>query len=121
MAKEKKVSSPKKKEAKAPKTTKSAPKKKSVAVFDFLTASKTEIIAQFGINEKDSGSPEVQVALLTQRIEQLATHLKTHKKDNHSRRGILQLVGKRRRMLLYLSKQHPERYEAVLAKVGLKK
>lgn len=88
---------------------------------DLLKATKSEIIKMFAVHEKDSGSPEVQIALLTQRIEQLANHLLTHKKDNHSRRGILQMVGKRRRLLQYLSRKDEPRYKGILEKLGLKK
>ena len=101
--------------------TRAKQEKKQASKDSFLSSSKADIITKFATHEKDSGSPEVQVALLTQRIEQLATHLKTHKKDNHSRRGILQLVGKRRRMLQYLARKDEARYRAVLEKVGLKK
>ncbi len=106
--------------SKAAKTAKSAKKSESPSK-EFLNAPKAEVISMFATHEHDSGSPEVQIALLTQRIEQLANHLKTHKKDNHSRRGILQLVGKRRRMLQYLAKKDDARYKVILEKVGLKK
>lgn len=82
---------------------------------------KREIIAEFGENEKDTGKPEVQIALLTNRITELTEHLKTHKKDHHSRRGLLKLVGQRRRLLRYLKRTDLERYRAVLAKLGLRK
>ncbi len=82
---------------------------------------KREIIAEFGENEKDTGKPEVQIALLTDRITELTEHLKTHKKDHHSRRGLLKLVGQRRRLLRYLKRTDLERYRAVLAKLGLRK
>lgn len=93
----------------------------STAREEFLISKKSDLIKNLQIHENDNGSPEVQIALLTQRIEQLANHLKTHKKDNHSRRGILQLVGKRRRMLQYLARKDDGRYKIVLEKVGLKK
>ena len=67
------------------------------------------------------GKPEVQIALLTRRIEELTEHLKTHKKDHHSRRGLLKLVGQRRRLLRYLKRQDLERYRALLGKLGLRK
>ena len=70
---------------------------------------------------KDSGSPEVQVAILTKRINDLTEHLKTHKKDHHSRRGLLKMVGHRRNLLNYLAKKDIERYRAVVAKLGLRK
>lgn len=82
---------------------------------------KREIIAEFGENEKDTGKSEVQIALLTSRITELTEHLKTHKKDHHSRRGLLKLVGQRRRLLRYLKRTDLERYRAVLAKLGLRK
>ncbi|MBD3366025.1 30S ribosomal protein S15 [candidate division WWE3 bacterium] len=81
---------------------------------------KDKIINDYQVHEEDTGSPEVQIALLTERISQLADHLKTHKKDNHSRRGLLQLVGKRRRLLSYLKGKDKERYKTVTKKLGLK-
>ena len=82
---------------------------------------KDEIIKKFAISDSDTGSPEVQIAVLTERIAQLAEHLKTHKKDNHSRRGLLQMVGKRRRLLDYLKRKDEKRYEKVAKAVGLYK
>ena len=82
---------------------------------------KREIVAEFGENDTDTGKPEVQIALLTDRITELTEHLKTHKKDHHSRRGLLKLVGQRRRLLRYLKRSDLERYRAVLAKLGLRK
>jgi len=82
---------------------------------------KREIIAEFGTSEKDTGTSEVQIALLTSRITELTEHLKIHKKDHHSRRGLLKLVGQRRRLLRYLKRTDLERYRAVLAKLGLRK
>ncbi len=81
---------------------------------------KDKIIGNFKAHDNDTGSPEVQVALLTERISQLADHLKAHKKDNHSRRGLLQLVGKRRRLLTYLKGKNTDRYSQVSKKLGLK-
>jgi len=81
---------------------------------------KNKIIGNFKVHDDDTGSPEVQVALLTERISQLADHLKAHKKDNHSRRGLLQLVGKRRRLLTYLKGKNIDRYSKVSKKLGLK-
>ena len=81
---------------------------------------KTEIIEGFRVHETDTGSPEVQVSLLTRRINQLTEHLKVHKHDMHSRRGLLMLVGQRRRLLAYLSKKSPERYRTLIAKLGLR-
>ena len=82
---------------------------------------KNEIIAKFATHEGDTGSPEVQIALLTQRINHLNEHLKTHKHDNHSRRGLLKMVGKRRGLLDYLKAKDIERYRAVIEALGLRK
>lgn len=86
----------------------------------FTVEEKAEIIANSHIHETDTGSPEVQVSLLTHRINQLTEHMKVHKHDVHSRRGLLMLVGQRRRLLAYLSKKSPERYRALIAKLGLR-
>ena len=82
---------------------------------------KNEIIAKFATHEGDTGSPEVQIALLTQRINHLNEHLKQHKQDNHSRRGLLKMVGKRRGLLDYLKAKDIERYRAIIEKLGLRK
>lgn len=82
---------------------------------------KAEIIAKYKRDEKDTGSPEVQIALLTERINELTEHLKVHKKDNHSRRGLLKMVGKRRNLLNYLAKKDVNRYREIVAKLGLRK
>lgn len=82
---------------------------------------KQEIINTYKRDEKDTGSPEVQVALLTERINELTEHLKVHKKDNHSRRGLLKMVGKRRNLLNYLAKKNVQRYRDIIAKLGLRK
>ncbi|HHX42103.1 MAG TPA: 30S ribosomal protein S15 [Armatimonadetes bacterium] len=82
---------------------------------------KQGIIAQHKKHEQDTGSPEVQVALLTARINQLTDHLRTHKKDHHSRRGLLMMVGHRRRLLNYLSNKDIERYRALVAALGLRR
>ena len=82
---------------------------------------KQEIINTYKRDEKDTGSPEVQVALLTERINELTEHLKDHKKDNHSRRGLLKMVGKRRNLLNYLAKKDVQRYRDIIAKLGLRK
>ena len=82
---------------------------------------KQEIIKNFGRDEKDTGSSEVQIALLTERINELTEHLKVHKKDNHSRRGLLQMVGKRRNLLNYLAKKDVNRYREIVEKLGLRK
>ena len=80
-----------------------------------------KIIAAYGLHEGDTGSPEVQVALLTERINHLNEHLKTHKKDHHSRRGLLMMVGQRRGLLNYLIKIDVERYRVMIEKLGLRK
>ena len=82
---------------------------------------KTEIINEFKRDEKDTGSPEVQIALLTERIKELTEHLKVHPKDNHSRRGMLKMVGKRRNLLNYLSKKDINRNRELVQKLGLRK
>lgn len=79
------------------------------------------IIDQHKRHEGDTGSPEVQVALLTERINYLTEHLKVHKKDHHSQRGLLKMVGQRRGLLTYLRNKSPERYQAIVAKLGLRK
>ena len=82
---------------------------------------KNEVIAKYATHEGDTGSPEVQIALLTQRINHLNEHLKEHKHDNHSRRGLLKMVGKRRGLLDYLKAKDIERYRAVIEALGLRK
>ena len=82
---------------------------------------KQEIINNYKREENDTGSPEVQIALLTQRINELTEHLKIHKKDNHSRRGLLKMVGKRRNLLNYLSRKDVNRYREIVQKLGLRK
>ena len=82
---------------------------------------KNEIIAKFATGENDTGSPEVQIALLTYRINHLNEHLKLHKQDNHSRRGLLKMVGKRRGLLDYLKAKDIERYRAIIVALGLRK
>ena len=82
---------------------------------------KTEIIGQYRTHEVDTGSPEVQVALLTQRINGLTEHFKTHAKDHHSRRGLLKLVGRRRRLLDYLKKTDQDRYRTIIDRLGIRK
>jgi small subunit ribosomal protein S15 len=82
---------------------------------------KQKIIKEYQIHEKDTGSNEVQVALLTKRINELIDHLKKHPKDHHSRRGLLKMVGKRRRFLEYLKKNNPKSYTAIVKNLGLKK
>lgn len=82
---------------------------------------KQEIIAKHARHEGDTGSPEVQIALLTERINSLTDHLRTHKKDHHSRRGLLMMVGQRRGLLNYLAAQDIERYRAIIAQLGLRR
>ena len=82
---------------------------------------KTEVVDTHKVHAKDTGSPEVQVALLTERINQLTEHLRTHKKDFHSRRGLLMMVGKRRRLLQYLSREDNARYRGLIEKLGLRR
>ena len=82
---------------------------------------KGNLIQQYKIHEKDTGSPEVQIALLSERINSLSEHFKVHKKDHHSRRGLLKLVGQRRRMLDYLKKKNIARYKGIIAKLGIRK
>lgn len=108
------------KAAKAVKSVKST-KKAVTGKLDFATTSKEELIKTFAQSEGDTGSPEIQVALLTQRILLLQGHLKGHKKDNHSRRGLLQMVGKRRRLLEYLKKTDVDRYQVMLKAIDMSK
>ena len=83
---------------------------------------KQEIVTKYGATEKDSGKPEVQVAILTKRINDLsAEHFNTHKKDNHSRRGLLKMVGKRRKLLRYLEKTNVERYRKIIKELEIRK
>ena len=82
---------------------------------------KAEIIERHRVNETDTGSADVQVAILTRRIAQVADHLKTNKHDFHTRRGLLQMVGQRRRLLKYLSRRNPERYQALIQSLGLRR
>ena len=82
---------------------------------------KDQIVGEFAVKPGDTGSPEVQIALLTERIKDLTGHLKQFPKDNHSRRGLLKLVGQRRRLLAYLVKKDASRYRAVIARLGLRR
>jgi small subunit ribosomal protein S15 len=84
-------------------------------------AKKKEIVAKYGASATDTGSPEAQVALLSTRIEELTEHLKTNKNDHHNRRGLLLLVGKRRRILQYLAKTDVTRYRAIIEKLGIRR
>ena len=80
-----------------------------------------KILKDYAQHEGDTGSPEVQIALLSERIKRLTEHLKTHKQDVHSRRGLLQMVNKRRRILMYLTRKEPDRYKLIVQKLGLEK
>jgi ribosomal protein S15, bacterial/organelle len=82
---------------------------------------KTQVIEQHRTHATDTGSPEVQIAILTKRINELTDHLRIHKHDNHSRRGLLKMVGKRRKMLDYLTKKDVERYRKIIAELGIRK
>jgi small subunit ribosomal protein S15 len=86
-----------------------------------LNDQKTALISDYRRSDTDTGSPEVQVAILTKRIEGLTEHLKTHAKDHHSRRGLLQMVGRRRRLLDYLRREDVERYRALIQRLGLRR
>lgn len=85
------------------------------------TATKAEIVAEYATHEGDTGSPEVQIAILTHRIKNLTEHLQEHKHDHHSRRGLLLLVGKRRRLLDYLTKVDIERYRSLIERLGIRR
>jgi small subunit ribosomal protein S15 len=85
------------------------------------TERKQEIINQFKTHEGDTGSPEVQIALLSERITYLTDHFRTHKKDHHSRRGLLKIVGQRRRLLDYLKKKDVERYRTIIKELGIRR
>ena len=86
-----------------------------------VTEKKQEIIDNFKLHESDTGSPEVQIAILTERIVYLTDHFKIHKKDHNSRRGLLKIVGQRRRLLDYLKKKDVERYRAIIARLGIRR
>jgi small subunit ribosomal protein S15 len=86
-----------------------------------LKEQKSALISEFRRGETDTGSPEVQVAVLSKRIDELTEHLKTHVTDHHSRRGLLQMVGKRRRLLDYLRREDVERYRALISRLGLRR
>ena len=85
------------------------------------TEQKKEILAEYGLHETDTGSPEAQIALLTQRVRQLTEHLKTHKHDHHSRRGLLLLVGRRKGLLKYLAERNIDRYRDLIGRLGLRR
>ncbi|HHE67482.1 MAG TPA: 30S ribosomal protein S15 [Candidatus Parcubacteria bacterium] len=85
------------------------------------TEEKEKIISKYKLHNSDTGSPEVQITLLTEEIKRLLLHLKTHRKDFHSKRGLLKMVAKRKRLLRYLKEKEPKRYLAIIKKIGLKK
>jgi small subunit ribosomal protein S15 len=87
----------------------------------FASDQKAQVIGEFRRGDRDTGSPEVQVAILTRRIQELTEHLRTHQKDHHSRRGLLQMVGKRRRLLEYLKGEDIERYRELIGRLGLRR
>jgi len=95
--------------------------KREVRVLALTKEAKTEIIESYRSHPTDTGSPEVQIAILSRRIGDLTDHFKTHKKDHHSRRGLLKLVGKRRRLLDYIKSNDVERYMEVLQRLGIRK
>lgn len=82
---------------------------------------KQQLIAEYRQSDEDTGSPEVQIAVLSKRIDELTEHLRTHKQDHHSRRGLLQMVGKRRRLLEYLKREDIERYRTLIGRLGLRR
>ena len=86
-----------------------------------LKEEKSKVIAEYATHEGDTGSPEVQIAILTKRINDLTEHLKTHKKDHHSRRGLLKMVGQRRNLLNYVMKKDIVRYRSIIARLGIRK
>lgn len=113
-------------EKKAPEVIEEAAEAVEVAevkeeVIDPAKIKKTGIINEYGRSENDTGSPEVQIALLTDRINHLNAHLSVHKKDHHSRRGLLKMIGQRRNLLGYLKAKDIERYRALIARLGLRK
>jgi small subunit ribosomal protein S15 len=86
-----------------------------------VTEKKQEIIGKFKLHDSDTGSPEVQIAILTERITYLTEHFKVHKKDHHSRRGLLKIVGQRRRLLDYVKKKDDARYKSIIEKLGIRR
>jgi small subunit ribosomal protein S15 len=86
-----------------------------------MSRPKAEVLSEHALQEGDTGSPEVQIALLTERINHLTAHMKVHKKDFHTQRGLLMLVGRRRRLLDYVKKNDVERYRSIIAKLGLRR
>lgn len=87
----------------------------------FTAANKQEVIAEYRLSETDTGSPDVQIAVLTARINMLTEHLKTHAKDHHSRRGLLLMVGRRRRLLDYVKRKDDKRYQALIGRLGVRR
>jgi small subunit ribosomal protein S15 len=94
---------------------------RSIFPMSITAEQKTQILSEYKIHEKDTGSPEVQIALLTKRITELTEHLRTHKKDHSSRRGLLKMVSKRNRLLKYLTTEDRARYLSIIGKLGLRK
>lgn len=82
---------------------------------------KKQVVSKYRVHQSDTGSPEVQVAILSQRIKQLEDHFKTHEKDHHSRRGLLSMVARRRRLLKYLKSRNPERYKSLIQSLGIRR
>ncbi len=103
------------------KAKKVAPEKIKSEEVDISNLSREKLISKFATHEGDTGSPEVQIALFSQRIVQLSEHLKKNRKDNHSRRGLFQIIGKRRRLLQFIENKDKERYQELIKKLGLKK
>jgi small subunit ribosomal protein S15 len=95
--------------------------KKEVNTLTITRENKDDLINQYRIHDNDTGSPEVQIALLSERIKYLTEHFKVHKKDHHSRRGLLRMVGQRRRLLDYLKKKDINRYREIIDRIGLRK
>jgi len=96
-------------------------KNKEVKMMGLATDKKTEIIDKYKLHDSDTGSPEVQIAMLTERVTYLTEHLKEHKKDHHSRRGLLKMVGQRRNLLNYLKNNDFNRYREIISKLGLRR
>lgn len=88
---------------------------------NLLAQRKSQVISKYRLNDKDCGSPEVQIALITDRLELLGEHFKNNPKDNHSRRGMMRAISRRKKMLAYLKDESPERYKSVIAALGLRK
>lgn len=103
------------------KAKKVVPEKIKSEEVDISNLSREKLISKFATHEGDTGSPEVQIALFSQRIVQLSEHLKKNRKDNHSRRGLFQIIGKRRRLLQFIENKDKERYQELIKKLGLKK